>query len=104
MKNIDNHAELENILKKNTYVFVDFYTPTCPPCKIVAPYLEELEEQYPLVTFVKVDCTKNFETTEEYRVSAVPTFILISNGKKVHTLYGSNQSDILDGIKKFFPE
>ena len=81
MKDITENSELQNILTKNTYIFVDFYTPSCPPCNIVAPYLDELEQQYPLVTFVKVDCTKNSDIVDEHNVSAVPTFILFSKGK-----------------------
>ena len=36
-------------------VFVDFFAEWCGPCKMVAPKLEQLSQQYPHVTFVKID-------------------------------------------------
>ena len=100
LKDID---ELSELLHQNTYVILDFYTPTCPPCKAIAPYIDELAEEYPVISFAKVNCHgKGGEIAQEYKIGAVPTFIFFSNGKKIHTVYGGDRDELLQAIKEKF--
>ena len=102
MNTVKTLDELNSLLEKNSYVILDFYTPSCPPCNLIAPYVEELSHQYPLVAFVKVDCTKSFDISNEYNVGAVPTFIFLKNKEKVAMQHGANREELLTAIKENF--
>jgi thioredoxin 1 len=100
LKDIDDFNDL---IKSNTYVVVDFYTPSCPPCKAIAPYLEELSELYPIIEFSKVNCHgQGGDIASEFKIGAVPTFVFFSNGKKVHTVYGGDREELHSAIKQKF--
>ena len=64
----------------------------CPPCKAIAPEIEKLsaEEGNGNVVFLKVDVDKAEDAAADNGISAMPTFILFKEGKKVtvyqHTL------------------
>lgn len=103
MLEITDMDDMVNLIDRNTYVVVDFYTPSCPPCKAIAPYLDELAEMYPVISFAKVNCHGDGgEIASKYSVGAVPTFIFFHNGKKIHTVYGGDRVELHDAIKQKF--
>ena len=70
-------------------VLIDFYTPTCPPCRAFAPTLEQIaEEQAATLKVVKVDASTEFELASEFGITAVPTFVLLDGGAKKAQLTG----------------
>lgn len=72
----------EEVLKSPVKVAVDFYSPKCPPCQMMAPIVDALaEELRTKVKIVKIDALKNQSLAEKYKVNSVPTFILFENGK-----------------------
>jgi thioredoxin 1 len=71
-------------------VLVDFYTDWCPPCRQVAPIVEQLcAENHGKLKVVKMDAVENPNAASSYQVSAVPTFVLFHGGKKVGQMSGS---------------
>jgi thioredoxin 1 len=95
-------VELNKILSENSFVVVDFYTQTCPPCKKIAPFYETLPEKFPHITFIKVDCGERNDIASAYKVGAVPTFIFFKNGKVANTHRGANEKELRDAIEKHF--
>ena len=95
-------AELNKINADNSFVVVDFYTQSCPPCKKIAPLYETLPQKFPHVAFIKVDCGERNEIAPAHKVGAVPTFILFKHGKAIHTHHGANEKELLDTISKHF--
>lgn len=95
-------ADLNKILGNNTFVLVDFYTQSCPPCKKIAPLFESLPEKYPHIAFIKVDCGNRNDIAPAYKVGAVPTFIFFKSGKAIYTHHGANEKELLDAIQKHF--
>ena len=64
-------------------VLIDFYTPTCPPCRAFAPTLEQIAtEQAGKLKVVKVDASVEGELAAEFGITAVPTFVLLEKGAK----------------------
>ena len=60
---------------------VDFNATWCGPCRMLAPVLEEISEQYEgKVSFYSVDVDDSPELATEYRVSSVPCLVLLKNG------------------------
>jgi thioredoxin len=70
-------------------VLIDFYTPTCPPCRAMAPTLEQIAaEQQGNLKVVKVDASEESELAAEFGIRAVPTFVLLNGGAKKAQLTG----------------
>jgi thioredoxin 1 len=71
----------ERVLKCDKPVLVDFYADWCGPCKRLTPLLEEFAEEHPEVRVVKVNVDDNPELTRQYGVNAMPTLMVVRNGK-----------------------
>ena len=69
-------------------VLIDFYTPTCPPCRAMAPTLEQIAEENANLKVVKIDASEEQQLASEFSIRAVPTFILLNNGAKKAQLTG----------------
>ncbi|HEY0257158.1 MAG TPA: thioredoxin family protein [Candidatus Methylacidiphilales bacterium] len=71
-------------------VLIDFYTPTCPPCRAFAPTLEQIAtEQGDKLKVVKVDASVEGELASEFGITAVPTFVLFDSGAKKAQITGA---------------
>ena len=71
-------------------VLIDFYTPTCPPCRAFAPTLEQIAaEQADKLKVVKVDASVEGELAAEFNITAVPTFVLLERGAKKAQITGA---------------
>jgi thioredoxin 1 len=71
-------------------VLIDFYTPTCPPCRAFAPTLEQIAaEQTGKLKVVKIDASTEGQLAAEFEIRAVPTFVLIEGGAKKAQITGA---------------
>jgi thioredoxin 1 len=70
-------------------VLVDFWANWCGPCKMIAPSLEELSDEYGgKVVIAKMDVDQSPEAAARYGVRGVPTLVLFKNGQPVATKIG----------------
>lgn len=76
------------VLQSDRPVLVDFYSPTCGPCRMQTPVLEELAVERPDLKIVKLDVSENPELAVHHQIAAVPTLILLRNGQAVDRLRG----------------
>ena len=84
----DSQFEAE-VLKSETPVLVDFWAPWCGPCRMVAPLVEELADEYgPKVKFVKVNTDESFNTAASYGIRSIPTLIVFKGGQPVGQVIG----------------
>jgi len=81
-------------------VLLDFFSQDCPPCRMLAPVLDELAEAAPSVVFGKVDVFANSELQERFGVMGVPTLILFLKGQEADRRVGAKtRSELLAWIK-----
>lgn len=74
----------EKVVSSALPVLVDFYADWCGPCKMAAPILEELSEDYKDKLIVaKVNVDQNQNSAQQYDVMSIPTVILVKDGKEV---------------------
>jgi len=85
----DDNFNQEALESKNL-VIVDFYADWCGPCKMMAPIIEELANEYDgSVKIGKLNVDNNPGTAQKYRVMSIPTILFIKNGTVVDTIVGA---------------
>jgi thioredoxin 1 len=84
----DNNFAAE-VLEASQPVLVDFWAPWCGPCRIIAPHLEELDNERDDLTVVKMNVDENPETAAKYGIMSIPTLILFKNGQVAKQVVGA---------------
>ena len=84
----DQQFEAE-VIKSPTPVLVDFSAEWCGPCKMLAPIMEQLADEYVgRVKVAKIDIDNNRESAAKYSIQSVPTMIMFKGGEPVKKLVG----------------
>ena len=71
-------------------VVIDFFATWCGPCKRFAPLFADLENKYPTVKFLKVDCDESGDLASAFSVQALPTFVFLRDGKRTGSVKGAD--------------
>ncbi len=97
----DNEFENE-VLKSDLPVLVDFWAPWCGPCRMVAPIVEELSQEYDgKVRFFKLNTDDNIQTAARYGIRSIPTLMIFKDGQPVDQVIGFRpKSDLKRSIDK----
>ena len=88
--NISDREFESEVLHSTQPVLVDFYATWCPPCRMIAPVIEQLAADYAGQAKVfKVNVDDSPVVASRFRVQGVPTVMIFRNGKVVDTLVGA---------------
>lgn len=92
----------EDVIKRYPLVVMDFWSEMCPPCRLIAPVLEELaKELHGRVVFGKVCVDHERLTASKLGIYAIPTLIVFNKGKLVDRIVGfSPKGVLLQKLKK----
>ena len=72
----------KEVLEAKSLVVVDFWADWCGPCKMIAPIVEELANEYAhKVKIAKVDIDDNSNIASQYGIMSIPTLMFFKNGK-----------------------
>ena len=102
IKITDANFEAE-VLKSELPVMVDFGATWCGPCKMIAPYMDQLSEEYEGKAKVcKADIDECSGLAAKFRIMNVPTVLFFKNGEVVEKHFGGAQKSVFeDKLKKF---
>lgn len=80
----------EEVLKSDRPVLLDYWAEWCGPCRMIAPILEEIADEYgDRVTVAKINIDENQETPQKYAVRGIPTLMIFKEGNVAGTKVGA---------------
>ena len=86
----------QEVLKSDIPVLVDFWAPWCGPCRMVAPIVDEIANDFSGKAKVgKVNVDEQGELAEKYRIMTIPTLMVFKNGNIAESLVGARAKEEL---------
>lgn len=80
----------EEVIRSNCPVLVDFWAPWCGPCRMIAPVVDEIADEYgDRIKVVEINTDENPSAATEYGIRSIPTLMVFVEGKKVETVIGA---------------
>ena len=87
----------KEVLKSSEPVVVDFWAPWCAPCKVIAPAVERLAEEFKgRVKVMKSNVDESPDVASELSIMNIPTLVLFKNGEEVSRIIGINSKEAIE--------
>jgi len=98
IKHVTDASYQEDVLESELPVVVDFWAPWCGPCRMVAPVIEELAQEYDgRIVFAKLNTDENPAMPEKLGIRGIPTMVVYVNGQEVDRWTGFAAKPVLQG-------
>ena len=100
LKHLDDKS-FKDFIDQKELTIVDFFATWCPPCKMLAPIVEELAQEAEGYQIAKIDIDQAIDIANEYGVMSIPTIIFYKDGQEIQRLVGfRNKDELLDEINE----
>ena len=97
---IKTKEEFLNLIKTNKKVVIDFYADWCGPCKMMAPFFEEVSNESNETIFAKINVDELESLSSEFEITSIPTLILFVEGNPTNRKVGFLSKEmIIDFVK-----
>lgn len=103
VKQVTDDTFKQEVEESNIPVLVDFWAPWCGPCRMVAPVVQEIAEQYDgKVKVLKLNTDENPEVASQYGIRSIPTLMIFKGGQKVDMVVGAvPKSTLATTVEKY---
>ena len=86
----------EEVVNAKTPVLVDFWAEWCGPCKLIAPMVEELANEYEgKIKFAKLDVDSNPQSAMTFGIRGIPTLLIFDDGQPIDQVVGAVPKSVL---------
>lgn len=90
-------ASFKKFVQNHPLVVIDCWAPWCGPCRMVAPVIEELSQDYAgKIFFGKLNVDKNPVVSKQYGIMSIPTILILKNSKLVDSIVGAMPRQMLE--------
>ena len=99
--NVTDQTFEQEVLKASQPVLVDFWAAWCGPCRMIAPTVEALANEYAgKAKVAKVNVDENQSTPSQYNIRGIPTLLLFKDGQVKEQLVGAASRDVIENLLK----
>jgi thioredoxin 1 len=87
---VDSQSWDQEVLKGKDLVMVDFWAVWCGPCRVIAPVVDELAQEYEgRLRVLKLNTDENPDVASRYQIMGIPTLLFFKDGKPVDKIVGA---------------
>jgi thioredoxin 1 len=91
-----NQTNIEETIKEGV-ALVDFWAPWCGPCRMIAPVIEQLAQEFEgKAKICKINTEEEQELAQQYQIRSIPTILFFKDGEIVDQLIGSTTKAVLE--------
>ena len=95
---VDETSFAEEVINASQPVLVDFWAEWCGPCKMIAPVLKEIAQEYAGTAKVaKVNVDENQQLATQYGIRAIPTMLIFAGGEVKDQIVGFTNKEAITG-------
>jgi thioredoxin len=92
-----NDSNFNQLLEDQNAIIVDFWAPSCIPCKLLEPELKKIASYYDSrVKIIKINVNENPKTSSKYMVRGLPTLLFIRDGNVKSQISGAVNPDEIE--------
>ena len=93
----------DEVIQSQTPVVVDFWAEWCMPCKMIAPVLKQISQDYAgKLKVAKVNVDDNGEIAQQFNIVSIPTLLLFKDGEVVGQQVGAVPRETIEGMFKAY--
>jgi thioredoxin 1 len=99
VRTVSDSSFEKDVLQSARPVLVDFWAEWCAPCRMLAPTIEAISEQYPgSLDVFKLNVDENPSVAGSYGIKGIPTLILFQEGKEVERIVGATGKETISRV------
>ncbi len=97
---VDKDNFVNEVLKSDKTVLLDFWAAWCGPCKMVSPILDEISQENPEIKICKINVDEQPELASTFEVMSIPSLFVMKDGAVVNKSVGAKpKAQILEMLK-----
>jgi len=90
-------ATFQQTIQQHALVVVDCWAIWCAPCRMIAPVIESLAQDYAgKIVFAKLDVDQNPQVSHQYQIQSIPTLLIFKHGRLIDRLVGALPRQLLE--------